>query len=184
MMNRQGRQERQAKTGSGAFSLPLLALVPSLAVQFLLFASTVAAATPQFVDVAKDAGPTTVQWCGGPERNHLLESAGQGCAFVDYDNDGNLDIVLINGWRLDADPEKRNLLEKGKLALYRNLGNGKFENVADKANIADDSWGSGVCAGDFNNDGHLDLYVTNFGPNRLYRNRGDGTFEDVAKDAG
>ena len=151
----------------------------------LLCSSAQSATPPQFVDVARDAGLTTVQWCGGPERNHLLESAGQGCAFVDYDNDGHLDIVLVNGHRLDAHPERRKVLEKGKLALYRNLGGGgKFENVAGQANIADDSWANGVCAGDFDNDGHVDLYVTNFGPNRLYRNRGDGTFEDVAHAAG
>ncbi|MEA2711455.1 MAG: enediyne biosynthesis protein [Phycisphaerales bacterium] len=142
------------------------------------------AATPQFVDVAKEAGLTTIQWCGGPERNHLLESAGQGCAFVDYDNDGKLDIVLVNGWRLDSDPDRRKIVEKGKLALYHNLGNGTFENVADKAGIADDGWGCGVCAGDYDNDGFVDLYVTRFGPNRLYRNRGNGTFEQVAERAG
>ena len=152
---------------------------------FFLFLTPLGfAATPQFIDVAREAGITTIQWCGGPERNHLLESAGQGCAFVDYDNDGRLDILLVNGWRLDGNPVKRNILEKGKLALYRNFGDGKFENVADKAGVADDSWGNGVCAGDFDNDGHLDFYITNFGPNRLYRNKGDGTFEDVAKRAG
>src|SRR5215207_3859340 len=142
------------------------------------------AATPQFVDVAKEAGLTTVQWCGGPEKNHLLESAGQGCGFLDFDDDGRLDIVLVNGWRLDGDPDHRKILEKGRLALYRNLGDGKFEDVAAKAGVANEDWSNGVCAGDFDNDGRVDLYVTNFGPNRLYRNRGDGTFEDVAVKAG
>jgi len=162
---------------------PSFAILHSLSA-ILVFVSFAQGGQPQFTDVAKAAGITTIQWCGGPERNHLLESAGQGCAFVDYDNDGHLDIVLVNGWRLDSDPEKRKVLEKGKLALYRNSGDGKFENVAEKAGVADDSWGNGVCAGDFDNDGQVDLYVTNFGPNRLYRNRGDGTFEDVAKRAG
>ena len=155
-----------------------------LVLTLLLLSAVASAATPQFVDVAKEAGLTTVTWCGGPEKNHLLESAGQGCAFVDFDDDGRLDIVLINGWRLDADPERRKVLEKGRLALYRNLGDGKFEDVAARAGIVNDDWSNGVCAGDFNNDGRVDLYVTNFGPNRLYRNKGDGTFEDVAAKAG
>ena len=177
MMNRKGRNGRKGRNQFVLF-FAFFTFFASFAVQFCF------SAAPQFVDVAKDAGLTTIQWCGGPERNHLLESAGQGCAFVDYDNDGKLDIVLVNGWRFDSDPERRKVLEKGKLALYRNLGNGKFENVADKAGIADDSWACGVCAGDFDNDGHVDLYITCFGPNRLYRNRGDGTFEEAAQKAG
>jgi hypothetical protein len=68
--------------------------------------------------------------------------------------------------------------------LYRNLGNGRFEDVTERAGVGDDSWGCGVCAADYDNDGHVDLYVTGFGPNRLYRNLGNGTFEEVAESAG
>src|SRR5436190_1751826 len=88
----------------------------------------------------------------------------------------------VNAWALDEEPSRVRL--KGRNALYRNRGNGTFEDVTDKAGVADESWGCGVCAADYDNDGHVDLFVTNFGPDRLYRNQGDGTFEQVAERAG
>ena len=105
-----------------------------------------------------------------------------GCAFIDYDGDGRLDVFLVNAWALDEQPSRVRL--KGRNALYRNRGDGTFEDVTEQAGVADESWGCGVCAGDYDNDGRVDLYVTSFGPNRLYRNRGDGTFEQVAERAG
>ncbi len=141
-----------------------------------------APADPSFVDVASTAGLTTVLYCGGPDKDHILESVGSGCAFIDYDGDGHLDVFLVNAWALEEQPSRVRL--KGKNALYRNRGDGIFEDVTARAGVADESWGCGVCAGDFDNDGRVDLYVTNFGPNRLYRNRGDGTFEQVAERAG
>jgi len=135
-----------------------------------------------FVDVAAQAGLKTVIDCGGPDKDHILESVGTGCAFVDYDNDGRLDVFLVNSWALDENPPK--VRRKGRNALYRNRGDGTFEDVSERAGIADESWGCGVSAGDYDNDGRVDLYVTNFGPNRLYRNKGDGTFEQVAERAG
>ncbi len=140
------------------------------------------AAGPRFVDVAAQAGLKTVLYCGGPDKDHILESVGTGCAFVDYDGDGRLDVYLVNAWALDERPSR--VQKKGRNALYRNRGDGTFEDVTDRARVADESWGCGVCAGDYDNDGRVDLYVTNFGPNRLYRNRGDGTFEQVAERAG
>jgi len=142
----------------------------------------VAPAEPWFVNVAATAGLTTVLYCGGTDKDHILESLGTGCAFVDYDGDGHLDVYLVNAWALDERPSRVRL--KGRNALYRNLGDGTFEDVTTRAGVADESWGCGVCAGDYDNDGRIDLYVTNFGPNRLYRNRGDGTFEQVAERAG
>jgi enediyne biosynthesis protein E4 len=142
----------------------------------------VAPADPFFVDVAAPAGLTTVLYCGGTDKDHILESVGTGCAFVDYDGDGHLDVYLVNAWALDEQPSRVRL--KGKSALYRNRGDGTFEDVTARAGLVDESWGCGVCAGDYDNDGRVDLYVTNFGPNRLYRNRGDGTFEQVAERAG
>jgi enediyne biosynthesis protein E4 len=141
-----------------------------------------APSNPRFVDVAAQAGLNTMLYCGGPEKNHILESVGTGAAFVDYDEDGRLDIYLVNAWALDEGPSRVRI--KGKNALYRNRGDGTFEDVTDRARVADESWGCGVCVADYDNDGHVDLFVTNFGPSRLYRNRGDGTFDQVAERAG
>jgi hypothetical protein len=137
---------------------------------------------PYFVEVGEAAGLKTVLYCGGPDKDHILESVGSGAAFLDYDGDGRLDVYLVNGWALDENPSRVRV--KGRNALYRNRGDGTFEDVTDRAGVADESWGCGVCAADFDNDGRVDLFVTNFGPCRLYRNRGDGTFEQVAEKAG
>ncbi|MDG3007226.1 CRTAC1 family protein [Paludisphaera mucosa] len=137
---------------------------------------------PRFVDVAEAAGLKTVLYGGGPDKDHILESVGTGCAIVDYDGDGRLDVFLVNAWVLDEQPSQVKL--KGRNALYRNKGEGAFEDVTAKAGVADESWGCGVSAADYDNDGRVDFYVTNFGPNRLYRNKGDGTFEQVAEKAG
>lgn len=125
---------------------------------------------------------TAVIYCGGPEKDHILESVGSGCAWIDIDNDGLLDAFVVNSWTLEGDPKK--VGTRGRNILYRNLGSGRFEDVTSKAGVAGDEWGCGVCAADFDNDGLVDLYVTNFGPNRLYRNRGNGTFEEVSEKAG
>ena len=139
-------------------------------------------AGPRFVDVAREAGLTTVLYCGGINKDHILESTGTGAAFVDFDEDGRLDIFLVNAWSLDEEPSRVGV--KGRNALYRNLGGGRFQDVTERAGVGGDQWGCGVCAADYDNDGHVDLFVTSFGPSRLYRNRGDGTFEQVAERAG
>lgn len=137
---------------------------------------------PLFVEVAPAAGLTRVLYGGGADKDHLLESVGTGGAFLDFDRDGRLDVFVVNAWALEEKPSS--VREKGRNALYRNRGDGTFEDVTDRAGVADASWGCGVCVGDYDNDGWVDLYVTNFGPNRLYRNRGDGTFEQLAEKAG
>ncbi|HXY39043.1 MAG TPA: CRTAC1 family protein [Vicinamibacteria bacterium] len=119
---------------------------------------------------------------GGPSKLHLLESGGNGVALIDYDGDGLLDIYVVTGPELD-ERNGRSLVPH-RNALYRNLGGMKFKNVAAQAGVDAAAWGYGVCAGDFDGDGRLDLYVTNYGANFLYRNKGDGTFEEVAKKAG
>ena len=129
-----------------------------------------------FTDVTKEAGIHTVTYSGSQEKKHLLESVGCGTAFLDYNRDGNQDIYIVNGWKI----EDKHIMVKGKNALYRNNGNGTFEEVTEQAKVGDNSWGIGVCTTDYNNDGWIDIYVTNFGANRLYHNNQDGTFTDVA----
>src|SRR5580765_1768637 len=134
------------------------------------------------VPVAFDVG-AQLPWkmyCGGPTKDHILESACSGLALFDYDGDGLLDIYLVTAPELT--PARERIAHRN--ALYRNLGGWKFEDVSRQAGVDLAAWGSGVCAGDFDGDGRLDLYVTNWGPNALFRNRGDGTFENVAARAG
>ena len=139
------------------------------------------------------AGPTTspvtfeerprlpvTTYSGGPAKDHVLESGGNGIALVDYDGDGRLDIYVVTGAELT--PDRRRVAHRN--ALFRNLGGWRFEDVSAKAGVDAATWGTGVCAGDADADGRLDLYVTAWGSNLLYRNRGDGTFEDVAAAAG
>jgi hypothetical protein len=119
---------------------------------------------------------------GGPSKWHLVESGGNGLALLDYDGDGRLDIYAVSAFDLDERNGRARIPHKN--ALYRNLGGMRFRNVAAEAGVDAAAWGYGVCAGDYDDDGRLDLYVTNYGPNILYRNKGDGAFEDVAAKAG
>jgi hypothetical protein len=155
--------------------------VPALAAAVaLLAAGPGEAAAPaggppelRFVDTAAAAGLDRPTWCGGEGKPHLLESGGTGLALFDYDRDGDLDLYLVNGWRLEG-PE---VAERGRDLLYRNRGDGTFEDVTARAGLGSDGWGTGVAAGDVDGDGWTDLLVTQLGPDVLYRNRGDGTFE-------
>jgi enediyne biosynthesis protein E4 len=133
-----------------------------------------------FTDATKSAGVGFVNRSSS-EKKYIVESMGGGAAMFDFDNDGRLDIYLVNSYTVDAALAKKS---RPPAALYRNLGNGKFEDVAAKAGVADPGWAMGASVADYDNDGDDDLYVTCFGPDRLYRNRGDGTFEDVTAKAG
>ena len=145
-------------------------------------ASPSLAPNDRFVNVGRAAGLEAMIYAGGPHKDHILESTGSGAALVDIDGDGQPDIFLVNGWALEEEPSRVKI--KGRNALYRNRGQGGFEDSSHASGLDDDGWGCGVCAGDYDNDGRLDLYVSNFGPNRLFRNRGDGSFEQVAEQAG
>ncbi len=132
-----------------------------------------------FVDVAATAGLHAPVIYGGVEnKKYILEATGCGCAFLDYDNDGWIDIFLLSGTRLEGDPPG------ATNRLYKNNRDGTFADVTEKAGLKAVGWASGVCVGDYNNDGFEDIFCTYFGQNRLYRNNGDGTFTDVTKAAG
>jgi len=133
----------------------------------------------RFVDVAAEAGLREPVIYGGVEsKKYILESTGCGCAFIDFDNDGWMDIFLLCGTRLEgAPPGATN-------RLYKNNRDGTFADVTEKAGLLRTGWASGVCIGDYNNDGFDDIFCTYFGQNVLHRNNGDGTFTDVTKTAG
>jgi len=132
-----------------------------------------------FVDVASAAGLHAPVIYGGVEsKKYILEGTGCGCAFIDYDNDGWMDIFLLSGTRLEGDPPG------ATNRLYKNNRDGTFTDVTEKSGLKAVGWASGVCIGDYNNDGFEDIFCTYFGQNRLYRNNGDGTFTDTTKSAG
>jgi enediyne biosynthesis protein E4 len=135
-----------------------------------------------FIDVAKEAGlKSAITIFGGEHKNkYLLETTGCGVAFYDYDNDGWLDIFLVNGTRLEGFPKGQEPINR----LFKNNRDGTFTDVTMKAGLAHSGWGQGCCIGDYDNDGYEDLFVAYFGKNVLYHNNGDGTFTDVSEKAG
>ena len=143
-----------------------------------------AAATPgvAYTDATRSAGFESFRHvAGSAAKDYILEATGSGVALFDYNNDGWLDAYLVNGSTFDA---LRGKAEAPPAALFHNNGDGTFTDVTSAAGVANRRWGQGACASDFDNDGRVDLYVTNFGPNRLYRNSGQETFTDVALKAG
>ena len=143
--------------------------------------SFAATALPAFEEIPPSvSGITWVHTAGKSPQKHLPETSGAGCAFIDYDNDGWMDIYLVNSGKSDFYTPPRAL----RNALYRNNRDGTFTDVTEKAGVAGSGYGMGVAVGDYNGDGLPDLYVTQFGRNILYRNNGDGTFTDVTDKAG
>lgn len=118
---------------------------------------------------------------GTPEKQTIIETPGSGVALLDYDNDGWLDIYLLNGSTVAA---LKGQEDPPHAMLLHNNHDGTFTDVTDKAGVANERWGFGVAVGDYDNDGWPDIYVSNFGKNRLYHNNHDGTFTDVAEKAG
>lgn len=147
---------------------------------FLSLQSVWAADGITFTDVAKAAGLNFVNK-SSKDKKYIVESMSGGTAFFDFDNDGKLDIYLVNSHSVE---DLRKSAPRPPAALYRNLGNGKFEDVAAKAGVADPGWAMGVSVADYDNDGWDDLFVTCFGSCKLYRNLGNGKFEDVSGKAG
>jgi hypothetical protein len=153
-----------------------------------LFASLIAAANPQssdfqvtFTDIATQAGLTHPTIYGGVEtKKYIIETNGCGVAFYDYDNDGWMDLFVMSGRRLE-EPAKG---QEPTNRLYRNNRNGTFTDVTKQAGLTRTGWASGLCIGDYDNDGFDDLFLTYWGQNALYRNNGDGTFADVTEKTG
>jgi hypothetical protein len=132
-----------------------------------------------FTDVAAQAGLLSPTIYGGLQhKNYIVETVGCGVAFLDYDNDGWLDLFVLCGSRMDAPaPGSSN-------RLYKNNRDGTFTDVTERAGLLKTGWASGVTVGDYNNDGFEDIFITYYGQNVLYRNNGNGTFTDVTKEAG
>ena len=134
-----------------------------------------------FIDVTEDMGLNFTHDPGVDGSYFMPESIGSGCAFLDYDNDGDLDIYLVNG----AQHGKSSATDLPlRNRLFRQESNGTFLDVTETSGLGDRGYGMGVAVGDIDNDGHVDVYVTNYGPDALYHNNGDGTFAEITLQAG
>jgi hypothetical protein len=142
----------------------------------------------QFSDVAMEAGVRANMRCGGPEKRWIPEANGSGAAWLDYDNDGLLDLLIVNGGAMQ---QLRSIVGsvpvaplKNSVYLFRNLGSGKFEDVTERAGLSNAYWGTGANSADYNNDGFADILITSIGVDSLYKNNGNGTFTEVGAAAG
>ena len=135
--------------------------------------------TVQYDDIASRAGLTGVNVSGADKnKQYIVETTGNGVAIFDYDNDGLPDILFVNGDRFQQGGAPPTPL------LYHNLGGLKFEDVTRKAGLTHTGWGQGICAGDIDNGGNVDIFLTQWGQNVLYRNQGNGTFRDETQARG
>jgi hypothetical protein len=166
--------------------LAVLALVLLSLLAILLWAD--APSGIQFVDVARSAAIRAEMRCGSPEKRWIPEANGSGAAWLDYDNDGRMDLLIVNGSNME---QLRRVLgglapapSEGGVYLFHNLGNGKFEDVTRQAGLTNAYWGTGANAADYNNDGFTDILITTIGVDLLYKNNGNGTFSEVAGAAG
>jgi hypothetical protein len=148
---------------------------------FALSQSATAQGPIRFRDVTAETGITFRHSDGSSGRRYIVETVASGLATFDYDGDGLVDVYFVNGGRL---PGTKSLGPPPRNALYRNLGHFRFQDVTEAAGVAGAGFGLGAAVGDFDNDGHQDLYLSNFGPNVLYRNLGNGKFQDVTGRAG
>jgi hypothetical protein len=148
-------------------------------------AAALPAATGDFYqEIGREIGLDFIHSIGDNELTNIIESSGGGCAFLDYDQDGFIDLFVTSGTWIEGFSSGEKPEKMPTSHLYRNLGNGTFEDVSKKADIAGPWYTMGVTVGDYNNDGYPDLYLSNYGPNVLLKNDGNGTFTDVTKKAG
>jgi len=168
----------------------LLGLIASATIATGQSPSEKASATPSdaFVDITQRLGVSFQYKASHTPKKYLLETMGPGVALFDYDNDGRLDLFIVNGAPLgDPTPKKTIPAKTGREywnRLYHQKPDGTFEDVTEKAGLQGVGYGMGIAVGDYDNDGFEDLYVTAYGGNRLYHNNGDGTFTDVTQKAG
>jgi hypothetical protein len=148
----------------------------------------VKASLPKFTDVTSELGLSFQHIASHTSRKYLIETMGSGVALFDYDNDGRLDIFVVNGAPLSDPTPKGTIPQKTGPKywnrLYHQKQDGTFEDVTEKAGLQGVGYGMGVAVGDYDNDGFEDLYVTAYGGNKLYHNNGDGTFTDMTEKAG
>jgi len=172
---------RKARVGAAVGGLAIIAAAIAVIVVRFRPATPPVPQWIRFTDVTDDCGISFTHTHGGSGRRYIMETVTAGLALFDYDRDGDVDIYFLNGTPLrgtpPVDPPPRN-------ALYRNDGDWVFTDVTEEAGVGDTGYGLGVAAGDFDNDGDLDLYLNNFGPNVFCRNEGDGTFTDVTAESG
>jgi enediyne biosynthesis protein E4 len=134
----------------------------------------------RLVDVSAQSGLDLLNVSGGPNKDFIVDANGNGAALFDYDNDGDLDALIVNGSTREHFAQGGDLM----VALYQNDGSGHFRDVTAASGFDRRGWGSGVCIGDIDNDGNDDLYITAFGADALWRNTGKGTFVDISRRAG
>ena len=163
-----------------ALQATLLGLMTTLAPSLLLLAQPL----PILRDVTREAGLNLVTTCGTPQKKFIIEGNGSGCAWIDYDNDGWTDLYIVNGISSAALMAGREDAASAPNFLFRNRGDGTFSQVTVNAGVAGTGLGNGVAAADYDNDGWIDLFVTNYGRDLLYRNNGNGTFTEVGASAG
>jgi hypothetical protein len=164
---------------------------PAASATFLVIAVFAIAGTGaeiRFTDVAAAAGIHASLRCGGPEKRWIPEANGSGAAWLDYDNDGLMDLLIVNGSTME---QLRRVVSgqapapsKNGVYLFHNLGNGKFEDVTERAGLSNSYWGTGANTADYNNDGYPDILITTIGVDLLYKNNGNGTFTEVGGSAG
>lgn len=172
---------RRVQVAPALFSLGCLLFAQHAGPVAVVHAEEEASSAVVFTDVAAAAGLDFTHWSGASPEKYVLETMGSGVAFLDYDNDGWLDIYLVNGGEVPGYPAPKPI----RHALFHNQGDGTFVNVTARAGVGGNGrYGMGVAAADYDNDGWTDIYVTTFGRNILYRNQGDGTFADLTDRAG
>ena len=181
------RQDQQQHCLKLVFSHPM-SRCPAFRFHFLLFALIAANASAQFVNITAPSGVHFQHVASHTSKKYLPETMGAGVALFDFDNDGRLDILFVNGATL-ADPTPKGSIPKKSgqkewNRLFHQKADGTFEDVTEKSGLQGAGYGMGVAVGDFDNDGYEDLYVTALGGNKLYHNNGNGTFSDVTASAG